>query len=335
MTSILNIQRPLGSGFTAFTTADEVLAGTDLTGKNVVITAGHSGLGLASTEALSRAGASVTVAARDTGAAATAVAGIDGVEVERLDLLSPESIDAFAARYVGSGRPLHVLINSATTAGRERVLDARGYEATFAVAYLGHFQLTLGLLPALRAARGARVVNVASGSHRVSDIRWDDLHFARGYDGDLAYGQSKTALMLFATELDRRWAADGVRGYSLHPGISVATSLRKASGALYDLAQLRAMGMIGDDGEPVIDPEHEKKTPEQAAATIVFAAADPLLDGIGGVYLKNSDIAPVDDRPLTPEMFAAGEVSTDLAPYAADPSSARRLWDLTERLLAK
>lgn len=335
MTSILELQQPLASGFTAFSTADEVLAGLDLTGRNVLVTGGHSGLGLAATGALSRAGAAVTVAARDTDRAAAAVAGLDGVRGERLDLLDPESIDAFAARWTHSGRPLHILINCATVTNRDLVLDARGYETTLAVAFLGHFQLTLGLLPALRAAHGARVVNVASGSHRLSDIRWDDPHFAGGYDSNLAYGQSKTALMLFTTELDRRWAADGIRGYSLHPGISVATSLSKASGSLYDLAELRAMGLIGEDDQPVIDPEHEKKTPEQAAATIAFAAASPLLDGIGGVYLKNSDIAPVDARPLTPEMLAAGEVTTDLAPHAVDPASARRLWDLAERLLAK
>ncbi|WP_328729385.1 SDR family NAD(P)-dependent oxidoreductase [Streptomyces griseoaurantiacus] len=334
MTSILELQRPLGSGFTAFSTAEEVLAGLDLTGRNVLVTGGHRGLGLASTEALSRAGALVTVAARDTGAAARAVAGLDGVRVEQLDLLDPRSVDALAARWTRSGRPLHVLINNATVFHRERVVDARGYETTFAVAFLGHFQLTLGLLPALRAAHGARVVNVASGSHRLSDIRWDDPHFARGYDSDLAYGQSKTALVLFAGELDRRWAADGIRGYSLHPGISVITSLRKGSEALHDLTQLRAMGLIGEDGEPVIDPEREKKTPEQAAATIVFAAASPVLDGVGGVYLKNADIAPVDARPLTAGMLAVGDVTSDLAPHAADPASARRLWDLGERLLA-
>jgi len=334
MTTSSAAQQPLNSGFTAASTADEVLAGIDLRGRNVVVTGGHTGLGRASTEALSRAGASVTVAARDTDVAAAAVAGIEGVQVDRLDLLAPESIDAFAARYVSSGRPLHILINNATVAHRELVVDARGYETTFAVAYLGHFQLTRGLLPSLRAARGARVVNVASGSHRLTDIRWDDLHFAGGYDGNLAYGQSKTALILFAAELDRRWAADGIRGYSVHPGIAVATSLRRGSGSLFDLAQLRAMGLIGDDDQPVIDPGNEKKTPEQAAATIVFAAASPLLDGIGGVYLKNSDIAPVDERPLTPQMLAAGEVSTDLAPYAVDPASARRLWGLSERLLA-
>jgi NAD(P)-dependent dehydrogenase (short-subunit alcohol dehydrogenase family) len=90
--------------------------------------------------------------------------------------------------------------------------DARGYESQFATNHLGHFQLTLRLLPALRAARGARVVNLTSGGHRLSDIRWDDPHFTAGYDGMLAYGQAKTANVLFAVELDRRWAGDGIHG---------------------------------------------------------------------------------------------------------------------------
>ncbi|HEY9264040.1 MAG TPA: SDR family NAD(P)-dependent oxidoreductase, partial [Mycobacterium sp.] len=218
-------QHPRGFGFAAASTADDVVAGIDLSGRNIVVTAGHVGLGLETTRALSKAGASVTVASRHPDRAATAVAGLDRVDVAPLDLLDPASIEAFASRYLASGRPLHVLINNAGIMGGELVRDARGYEAQFATNHLGHFQLTLGLLPALRAAHGARVVNVSSGGHRLSDIRWDDPHFTEGYEGMVAYGQSKTANVLFAVELDRRWAADGIRGYALHPGIAFGTNL--------------------------------------------------------------------------------------------------------------
>ena len=171
-------QYPIGSGFSAAATADEVLAGIDLTGRNVIITGGHSGIGLEATRALGKAGASVTVGARDPGRAAEAVAGITGVEVARLDLMDPASIEAFAARWRDSGRPLHILINCAgLPPPRRRLTDARGYEAQFATNHLGHFQLTRDLLPALRAARGARVVTVSSGAQRFADIRWDDPHF--------------------------------------------------------------------------------------------------------------------------------------------------------------
>ncbi|HEY4018850.1 MAG TPA: SDR family NAD(P)-dependent oxidoreductase, partial [Pseudonocardiaceae bacterium] len=194
-------QHPIGTGFTAASTAEEVLKGIDLTGRNVVVTGGSAGLGLETTRALANAGASVTIGARNPDRAAAKLAGIERVEISQLELLDPVSIDAFAARYVESGRPLHILVNNAGIASRDLVHDARGYESTFATNHLGHFQLTIGLLPALRAAGGARVVNVSSGGHRLSDIRWDDLHFATGYDGHLAYGQAKTANILFAVEL--------------------------------------------------------------------------------------------------------------------------------------
>jgi NAD(P)-dependent dehydrogenase (short-subunit alcohol dehydrogenase family) len=328
-------QHPIGTPFTAASTADDVLAGVDLTGKNVVITGGAGGLGLEATRPLSKAGASITVGARNPERAAATLAGIDRVEVGRLDLLDPASIDVFAGRYVESGRPLHILVNCAGNTYAKRTLDARGYEVTFAASHLGHFQLTLGLHPALRAAHGARVVNVSSGAHRTSDIRWDDLHFADGYDGNLAYGQSKTAGVLFAVELDRRWADEGIRAFSLHPGISVASSLAHMSQGMFSLDQLRAMGLVDEQGRPIIDPEHEKKTPQQAAATIVFGAASPLLDGLGGVYLKNSDVAPLDDTPWTVPVGTKPVISTDAAPHALDPKSAQRLWELSEELLRR
>ncbi|MGH3267331.1 MAG: SDR family NAD(P)-dependent oxidoreductase, partial [Trebonia sp.] len=161
-------QNPIGSGFSAASTADDVLAGIDLSGRHVVVTGGHVGIGLETTRALAKAGASVTVAARNSERAAAKLGGIARVETSQLDLLDPASIDAFVTRYLNSGRPLHVLINNAGIMGGPLVRDARGYEAQFATNHLGHCQLTLGLLGALRAARGARVINRTSGGHRVS-----------------------------------------------------------------------------------------------------------------------------------------------------------------------
>src|ERR671919_2174329 len=186
-TGMTHKQHPLGTGFTAASTADDVLRGIDLSGKNVVVTGGHVGLGLETTRALANAGASVTVGSRSPDRAAPALAGIESVEVSQLDLLDPTSIDAFAAQYLDSGRPLHILVNNAGIMGGPLVRDARGYESHFATNHLGHFQLTLGLQPALRAAHGARVVNLTSGAHRMCDIRWDDPHFTTGgYDGHTA-----------------------------------------------------------------------------------------------------------------------------------------------------
>jgi NAD(P)-dependent dehydrogenase (short-subunit alcohol dehydrogenase family) len=332
-------QHPLGSGFTAASTADEVLKGIDLSGTNVVVTGGHVGLGLESTRALAKAGASVTVAARNPDRAATAMAGIERVETGRLDLLDPASIDAFAARYLDSGRPLHILVNNAGIMGGPLVRDARGYESQFATNHLGHFQLTLGLLPALRAAHGARVVNLTSGGHRLSDIRWDDPHFTTGYDGMLAYGQSKTANVLFAVELDRRWADDGIRGYAVHPGIVLGTNLgpwlaegEERTPWLSD-DELRAMGLIDESGRPVRDPDRELKTPQQGASTTVVAATSPLLAEIGGVYLMDNDISPLDDDPKPINFGTEQDIPSTVVPHAVDPTSAQRLWELSERLL--
>ncbi len=320
-------QHPIGSGFTAASTADDVLAGIDLRGKNVIVTGGHAGLGLETTRALAKAGASITVGARDPDRAASAVAGIERVEVWPLDLVDPKSIDAFATRWQNEGRPLHILINNAAPpAPKTIVRDARGYELQFATSHLGHFQLTLGLLPALRAAHGARVVNVSSGAQRFGEIRWDDPNFSTGYNSSVAYAQSKKANVLFAVELDRRFAQDGVHGYAVHPGVVVGTKLNSSAGP----EALRGMGLIDEAGNPIIDPERGKKTPAQGASTIVFAATSPLLARIGGVYLKDNDISRLDDEPKT---LTADSIPAEVASHSIDPASAQRLWELSERLL--
>ncbi|OBF21943.1 SDR family NAD(P)-dependent oxidoreductase [Mycobacterium sp. ACS4331] len=326
-------QTPLGSGFTAASTTTDVLAGIDLTGRHVVITAGHVGLGLETTRALSAAGASVVVGARSPERAAAAVADLPRVEVRGLDLLDPVSVDAFAAGYLDTGRPLHILVNNAGIMGGPLVRDSRGYEAQFATNHLGHFQLTHGLLPALRAASGARVVELSSWGHHLSNIRWDDPHFDTEdpFDGMVGYGQSKTANVLFAVELDRRWSGDGIRGYALHPGGILGTNLAP----WMPEEGWRAMGLIDEHGNVVNDPDRDFKTPAQGASTTVWAATSPLLDGIGGVYLQNNDIAPLEDidEPISIE-FGSGPLQTTVGVtrYAVDPESAQRLWELSEKL---
>ena len=322
-------QRPLGhTGFTAASTAREVLAGIDLTGKNVIVTAGHNGLGLETTRVLSQAGARVTVAARDPERAASAVSGLQaaGVEVSQLDLIDPRSVDAFARRWLASGRPLHILVNNAgpgSSAQLER--DARGYEPHFATCHLGHFQLTLALLPALQAAHGARVVNVSSGAQRTGQIRWDDPNFAGGYNSRTAYAQAKRAMVLFAVELDRRWAQYGIRGFAVHPGVVLEHKLTAAT-----REAVRGLGLLDELGQPIIDPAAGLKTLQQGASSIVFAACSPLLDGIGGVYIKDNDVSPVVDET---QKLSAHHVQSEVVSASIDPQAATRLWELSEKLL--
>jgi NAD(P)-dependent dehydrogenase (short-subunit alcohol dehydrogenase family) len=321
-------QTPLHTPFTAASTAAEVLKGVDLSGREAIVTGGHSRLGREVTRALAAAGTSVTVAARDTARAAQAVDGIDGVRVEQLDLTDPESVDAFAARWAGSGRPLHMLVNNAAVLfGPERRLDARGHELAFSTSHLGHFQLTRALVPALRAAGAARVLTVTSGAARIGEIRWDDLDFEAGYQPVAAYAQSKRANVLFTVELDRRFAGEGIRAFAAHPGVVIGPGPHAPA----RVASYRAQGLVDEHGATIINPEAGKKTVEQGAATLVFGAASPWLDGIGGVYLKDSDVAVLDDeeRPMTPDSIPADANSAML-----DPADARRLWDVSEQLLA-
>lgn len=321
-------QHPLPTPFTASSTAADVLDGVDLTGRNVVVTGGHGRLGREASRALAAAGASVTVASRDTDRASAAVAGMPGVRVERLDLTDPASIDAFAARWTASGRPLHALVNNAAMLFTpDRRLDARGNELSFSTAHLGHFRLTRALLPALLEARGARVLTVTSGAARVGQIRWDDLTFANGYDPGAAYGQSKRANVLFTVELDRRYTDQGIRAFAAHPGVVIGPGPHDES----RIASYREQGLVDEHGATVIDPAVGKKTVEQGAATLVFGAASPLLDGVGGVYLKDSDVAVVDDRvrPLT-----ADSIPSDANSAMLDADDARRLWEVSVQLTA-
>jgi len=321
-------QAPLGTPFTPASTASDVLAGVDLSGREAIVTGGHSRLGREVTRALSEAGASVTVAARDTDRAGEVLAGISGVRVEQLDLTDPGSVEAFAARWADAGRPLHALVNNAAVLfGPQLRLDTRGHELAFSTSHLGHFQLTRALLPALRAAGGARVLTVTSGAARIGGIRWDDLDFATGYHPVAAYAQSKRANVLFTVELDRRVAADGIRAFAAHPGVVIGPGPH----APERLDSYRAQGLVDEHGATVVDPQAGKKTAEQGAATLVLGAASPWLDGIGGVYLKDSDVAVLDDaeREMTADVIPAEASSAML-----DPDDARRLWDVSEQLLA-
>ncbi|MEV6027367.1 oxidoreductase [Streptomyces sp. NPDC052036] len=323
-------QQPVRSGFDAASTADEVITGIDLTGKVAVVTGGYSGIGLETTRVLRAAGAEVVVPARDVERARAALRAVDGVEVEPMDLIDPASIDAFAAAFLASGRPLHILVNSAGIMATPLTRDARGYEAQFATNHLGHFQLVSRLWPALVAAHGARVVAVSSRGIRFSPVVFEDLQFDhRPYEPFVAYGQSKTANALFAVELDRRGRAEGVRAFSVHPGTIIDTGLAKH---LSDDV-LRAAGAMDDEGRPVRDPARQLKTVAQGAATSVWCATSPQLDGLGGVYCENCDISPL----VAEADEAAWRVNAEIPgvlPYAVDPKAAARLWDVSERLAA-
>jgi len=324
------VQTPIQSGFGTTTTASDVLRGIDLRGKTALVTGGASGLGLEAVRALVSAGAQVIVPARSREKAAQALKGLKGVEIESIELSDPKSVDGVAERFLASGRALHMLVNDAGIMAVPLQRDMRGYESHFSTNHLGHFQLAIKLLPALRRADGARVVSVSSWGHRFSPVHLEDPNFERReYERWSGYGQSKTANILFALELDERYAKDGIRAFALHPGSIVATNLVRH----ISQDELRSYDVLDEQGEPVLDPSRDLKTPEQGAATIVWCAASPQLDGKGGVYCEDVDIAPISSKD--PSSLGINELTGDrgVMPYAIDSDAARRLWELSEKFI--
>lgn len=298
----------IGTPFDIHSTADEVAAGVDLTGKRVIVTGGSSGIGTETARVLADIGAAVTIAVRnlETGEkVAQQIRDSTGnpyVDAQLLDLTDRDTIAAFVGNWNG---PLDVLINNAGVMATPQTYTTQGWELQFATNHLGHFALALGLHDALATAGSARIVSVSSSALFASPVIFDDLHFRyRTYDPGLAYGQSKTANVLFAVEATKRWEGDGITSNALMPG-SIPTNLIRH---------------VGPE-----DPNPLAKTIEQGASTSVLLATSPLLEGIGGRYFVNNAEAEVVDR-VTDDM-------TGVAPYALDAANAERLWDVSLDLL--
>ena len=302
-------QGTIGSGFGAQSTANDVLTGIDLTGKTALVTGGYSGLGLETTRALARAGASVVVPARRPARARKELIGLPNTEAHELDLAELESVRGFSKRFLETGRALDIVIANAGIMACPETRVGPGWEAQFAVNHLGHYALVNLLWPAI-ADGGARVIAVSSGAHHITDIRWEDIHFRTGYDKWVAYGQAKTANALFAVGLDARGRRSGVRAFAAHPG-SILTPLQRH----LPRQEMVDAGWIDHD-DNCLDPSF--KTAEQGAATQVWAATAPALADVGGVYCEDCDIAPiVDGSDTTPG---------GVRPYAIDDDAADRLW---------
>jgi NAD(P)-dependent dehydrogenase (short-subunit alcohol dehydrogenase family) len=310
-------QHRINSGFGSRSTAAEVLEGIDLSGRLAIVTGGYSGIGIETTKALTGAGAHVVVPARRPDAAREALAGIENVEVDELDLADLDSVHAFADRFLESGRSIDILINNAAIMAAPETRVGPGWEAQFATNHLGHFALTNRLWPALRADGGARVVALSSRGHKRSGIRFDDLQFEHGYDKWEAYGQAKSANVLFAVHLDALGQDAGVRAFAVHPG-GILTPLQR----FLTHEEMVGYGWIAEDGSP----KFEFKTPEQGAATATWAATNPRLEGMGGVYCEDCDIAEPTDPNA--EDAAAGGVDA----HAIDPDVAAKLWTVSAQL---
>ena len=303
------------------TTAAEIVANVDLHGKRAVVTGASSGIGVETARALASTGAEVTLAVRNLEAgrkvadeiAEKLPSGAAGPQVAPLDLADPASVAGFVSSWSG---PLHILVNNAGVMALPKLTRTpAGYEMQFATNHLGHFALTSGLHRWLAAADGARVVAVSSIGHLFGPVVFDDLHYRfRPYDQWTSYGQSKSAIVLFAVAAAQRWAGDGIVVNALMPGNIASTALARHMGP-DDLAN------FGKETDLTLPPV---KTIEQGAATSVLLAASPEVDGVTGRYYEDCAQAPVVQER---EGHAGG-----VAPYVLDPDNADRLWQISEQL---
>jgi len=322
------LQQPLGSGFNAASTTTEVINGINLTGKTAIVTGGYAGIGLETVKAFVDAGAEVWVPARDVNKATQNLAGINNVTILPMDLMDAASIDAFAATFLATDKPLHLLVNNAGIMWVPLRQDSRGNESQLSTNHLGHFQLTARLWPMLKQAGNARVLNVSSFGHQIAPFDFDDPNFQHREYGTLqGYGQSKTANNLFAVELDKRAQSFGVRAYSLHPGSVNGTDLGRE--APMDL--FKQMGTHDADGNLYPDVAKKLKTMPQGAATTVWCATSPLLNNIGGVYCEDCDVAVIDNGDIE-HKYDEPSTLHGVKPYSVDAANAQRLWQLSEAI---
>ena len=316
-------QKPVGSGFGAKTPALDTLEGIDLSGKNAIVTGGYSGIGIETVRALASVGATVTVPARRPDAAAKALGEVSGdIEVASMDLADLSSVKAFASDYVGTGRPLDILINNAGIMACPLDRVGPGWEKQFGVNQLGHMAMTLGLLPALQKADRSRLVALSSTAHIRGDVNWDDPHYnTNEYDKWDAYAQAKSANALFALGADRKWDEYGVTAFGVHPG-GIFTPLQRH---LTD-EEMAALGWKNPDGTIPPAVQAMFKTPEQGASTSVWAATSAQLDDRGGEYCEDCDIAQ-----LATEDSQRWEHARE---WICDEEKADRLWSMSEAMLA-
>ena len=320
---ISELQKPIGSGFGAKSEPTEVLEGIDLNGKVALVTGGYSGIGLETTRALSDCGARVIVPARRPDIAKIELEGIINKEdILNLDLANPHSVYKFVEEFIDNGITLDILINNAAVMACPQMPTDNGWDLQFAVNHIGHFILTKGLLPSLLQSNESRVVTLSSTGHKLSGIRWDDIHFEKDYDKWQSYGQSKTAASLLAIELDSRMKSEGIRALSVHPG-GIFTPLQRH----LQKEEMIALGWLNEDGELSEMAAAGFKSATQGASTTLWCATSPMLRDIGGVYCENCDIAAKEDDG--PNARYVG-----VADWAIDTEEASKLWEKTEKTLA-
>lgn len=311
MTETLAFQSP-----NRFPGSDEILAGIDLSGKTALVTGGSGGLGLTTATALAKAGADIIVASRpgtklDEAVAAIRVVAAGDVRGEGVDLADLGSVDSLADRLIAAGTPIDFLVNNAGIIGG-RELSSIGVEMGFMTNVVGHAVLASRIAPLL--ADGGRIACVSSFGHHYSPVVFEDINFDhRPYSAWKSYGQSKSGTCLMAVKLNAALIGRGIDAFSLHPG-QVVTDMGRSMVEEDFAEQAAKTGEI---------PAEDFMTPDQGAATTIWALTEPRLAGKGGAYLQDCAVAAVRDEP---------DYRTGVMRYAVDPDLAERLWQKAEEI---
>jgi len=319
-------QTPTKSGFHSKTNADEITNGIDLNEKIAIVTGGYSGIGLETTRELVASGAKVIIPAKRTEVAVQNLEGIVSKEnIVEMDLGNLNSVKKFTEDFKESFGKLDLLINNAGIMACPETRIGNGWESQFAVNHIGHFLLTKELMDTMAENDSARFVSLSSSAHSLTGILWDDIHFQNNpYDKWMAYGQSKTASSLIAIEFHRRMLDKGVSGFSVHPG-GILTPLQRH----LQKEEMVALGWMDENGSPSEMAKNFFKTTSQGASTTLWCATSSSLNGIGGVFCEDCDIAKRKN-----EVDESLQRYFGVADWAVDTEEASKLWDVTEKMLA-
>lgn len=317
------------SQFGAHSTTDEVLEGIDLSGKRILVTGVSAGLGVETARVLKARGADVVGTARNLDKARVATAGIStapgggSLELREMDLASLASVRACADTLLADGRPFDVVIANAGVMACPFGRTADGFETQFGTNHLGHFVFVNRIAPLLKP--GGRFVSLASSGHHFADVDLDDPNYDRtAYETFVAYGRSKTANILFATEFDRRHSGRGVRATAVHPGV-INTELGR------HMPEEAMAEMVASMNQQMIAAGRSGfsfKSIPQGAATSVWAGLVAAPEAVGGRYCEDCGVAVL----VGPEGAAT---LSGVRAYALDPASAAALWSKSEAMVGE
>ena len=322
---ISGAQKPINSGFSNQSEPKDILKNIDLHNKVAIVTGGYSGIGLETTKALVAVGANVIIPAKRPEIANQNLNGVvSETNIIKMDLGNLNSVKNFTNSFKENFNTLSLLINNAGIMACPETRVGDNWESQFAINHIGHFLLTRELMNILADTEGSRFVSLSSSAHALTGILWDDIHFNKQpYNKWMAYGQSKTASSLIAIELNKKMKDYGVESFSVHPG-GIITPLQR----YLEKEEMIALGWMDEDGSPSELAKNFFKSPSQGASTTLWCATSNDLNGLGGVFCEDCDIAK-----RKSEVDESLQRYFGVADWAVDTDEATRLWELSEKII--